>query len=136
VGTHGAHEKSFSAAGLQRPSGYIYQHERDYWGIGGKVIALVVGAEAELHPLELADALAGLLFIDFLRDDVGHTRGLDLSGADEEAMNSLIGTLTPKQLRKRMRGEMIEPPPAEYGEEEETEKEAPAEEEPSEEAEE
>ena len=47
----------------------VYQGDRDYWAVGARATALVVGAEARVHPLELADALAGFVFIDFLRAD-------------------------------------------------------------------
>jgi hypothetical protein len=74
-------------------------------------VAGVVGAEVEFHPVKLADAITGFFFIDFLREDLGHTRGLDLATNEREAMEDLLGTLSPAELRSRMEGRMIAPPP-------------------------
>ena len=74
-------------------------------------VAGVVGAGVEFHPVELADAITGIFFIDFLRHDFGHTRGLDLAISEREAMEDLIGTLSPQEMRARMEGRIIAPPP-------------------------
>ena len=109
VGTHGAKSTSFSMVGMSRPSDYEHQRFRDYWGIGARAIALIVGVEVEFHPVELADALSGVFFVDFLRDDIGRTRRLHLTAADIEAMEDLMGTLSHDELRARMRGRAIPP---------------------------
>ncbi len=109
VGTRGARNVAVSAVGFNHPSDFVYQRSRDYWSVGVRMIALAFGGALEIHPVEAVDAVAGLLFIDFLRDDIGSTHGLKLSRADVEAMEELINTLSPKELRARMRGELIEP---------------------------
>ena len=108
-GTCGARNASHSVAGLNRPSGFAYQHHRDYWSVGARAIVLIVGAQIEIHPVEAADALTGLFFVDFLRDDIGSTRGLDLTAADIEAMQALLRTLTAEERRARMRGRHVAP---------------------------
>ena len=110
-GTGGIRSSAFSIAGLSRPSDLEYQRYRDYWGIGARAIAGVAGAEVEFHPLKLADAITGFFFIDFLREDIGHTRGLDLATNEFEAMEDLIGTLSPEEMRARLNERMIAPPP-------------------------
>ncbi len=113
VGTRGARNVAICASGLNRPSDYLYQHHRDYWSAGARAIVLLVGARLEVHPVEAADALAGLFFVDFLRDDIGSTRSLSLSAADREAMEELVGTLSDAELRARMRGRAVPPGPGE-----------------------
>jgi hypothetical protein len=110
-GTGGIRSSSFSVVGLSRPSDLAYQRYRDYWGVGVRAVVLIVGAEVEFHPVELADAITGFFFIDFLRHDLGHTRGLDIATNEREAMEDLIGTLSPQEMRARMEGRMIAPPP-------------------------
>ena len=104
AGTLGARNSNYSVVGFNRPSDLVYQRHRDYWGIGGRATALLVGAEVEFHPVELADAIAGIFFIDFLRDDIGRTRSLELKRNELDAMEDLLGTLTPAELRMRLRG--------------------------------
>ena len=111
-GTGGIRSSAFSVAGLSRPSDLEYQRYRDYWGIGARAVAGVVGAEVEFHPLKLIDAITGIFFIDFLREDLGHTRGLDITTNEFEAMEDLISTLSPQEMRARMEGRMIAPPPS------------------------
>jgi hypothetical protein len=111
LGTHGARNTKFAAFGMNRPSDFSYQRYRDYWSIGGQAIVGAVGARLELHPVELVDLVAGILFADPLRDDIGTTRGLELTSADREAMDDLLRTLTPAERRARMRGRRIAPVP-------------------------
>lgn len=112
AGTGGAASRSYSVVGMSRPTDYVYQRYRDYWGVGGRVIAGIVGAEAELHPVEVVDALCGFFFIDFLRDDLGRTRSLDLSDPDLEAMEDLLNSMTSAEIRERLRGRTIRSVPA------------------------
>ncbi len=109
VGTCGARNVSHSEAGLNRPSGFAYQRHRDYWSVGMRAIILIVGAHVEIHPVEAADAVTGVFFVDFLRDDIGSTQGLELTAADIEAMEALLCTLTPEERRARMRGRHVAP---------------------------
>jgi hypothetical protein len=89
VGTSGAHGAADSFAGLHKPSDALYQGFRDYWGIGASATAGVIGAELELHPLQLADFFAGWIGFDFLRDDFAHTRGLKLDWVDQQRIAEL-----------------------------------------------
>jgi hypothetical protein len=55
------------------PTDPRHQDSGDYWGIGLSVYC-IAGMSLELHPTEVADLFAGLLFVDFMWDDIGHTR--------------------------------------------------------------
>lgn len=107
-GTAGVSNASFSTTGINRPSDPAYQKHRDYWGIGTRVIAVIVGVGVEFHPVELADFAAGFVFVDFLRDDIGRTRPLKLTRPEKEAIEDLLHTLSDAQLRARMRGQPLE----------------------------
>ena len=112
AGTGGLAGHRFSVAGLNAPSDFVYQRHRDYWGIGARVILLLVGVEVEVHPVELADAVSGFFLADFLQDDIGTTRSLRLSAAEIQAMTDLLDTLSPAQLRlnRRLRAAPLSPP--------------------------
>ena len=110
VGTRGAATRSYSLVTMSRPTDYVYQRYRDYWGIGARATVLAVGAEVELHPVEFADALCGFFFVDFLRDDLGRTRGLKLNDADLEAVEELLNSLSAEELRRGLRGRAVQAP--------------------------
>jgi hypothetical protein len=74
MGTRGAREIDIEHEGLDEPSDPIYQQHLDYWGIGAAAYAFFMGAEFEVHPVEIADLVCGILFIDFMWDDIGHRR--------------------------------------------------------------
>lgn len=80
LGSSGVHGTGDSFAGIHRPSNALYQEFRDYWGIGASATAIFLGAEWEVHPVQLADFVAGFFGVDFLNDDFGHTRGLQYRG--------------------------------------------------------
>ena len=109
AGTRGAEMRGYGVAGINRPSDFTYQQHRDYWGIGVRAVAGIVGASIEIHPLELGDALAGFFFIDFLCDDFGESTKLKLKSVEVEAMQDLINSMRPEEIRARMRGRMIPP---------------------------
>ena len=111
IGTGGIGDRSFTITGVSHPTDIEYQRYRDYWGIGARVIAGVVGAEFEIHPIEIAHAVTGFFFIDFLHDDLFRTRALDLNRAERTAMENLIDTLTPTEMRARISGRLIAPAP-------------------------
>lgn len=118
AGTRGGREVDFGVAGLNSPLDLPYQRYRDYWGVGGRVVAVLVGAGAEVHPIELVDAILGFVFVDFLRDDVGRTRSLRLTPADREAMEDLLGTLSAGEIRagiKQARSPGPQPPGQQAG---------------------
>jgi hypothetical protein len=102
AGTGNVTITSFALNGANRPTELAFQRNFDYYGIGCRFVALLVGAEFELHPLELADALGGFLLIDFLHDDPGQTVSPRLLDADRAAMDSLIQTLSEKELNKNL----------------------------------
>lgn len=122
TGTAGALSSSFSLAGMNHPYARAFQRNYDYYAIGGRVIALAVGAGVEFHPIEFLDALGGFLLIDFLRDDIGQTRSLNLSLDDQAAMEGLINTVEPEELKRNLQviqalntepaGTPLEPQPA------------------------
>jgi hypothetical protein len=99
IGTSGAKGASSSTVGLHRPGDPVYQQLRDYWAIGASATAGLVGLEAELHPLQIVDFLAGWFAIDLLRDDFAHTRALKLRAVDRELIAELWRT---KGSRSRM----------------------------------
>lgn len=113
AGTAGARNASFHQVGLNRPSDYIYQHQRDYWAVGARVIAGAAGARVDVHPVEIFDAMTGFFFLDPLRDDIGSTVWLNLTAADLAAMRDLVETMSEEELRTRMRGRPIPSPPQE-----------------------
>ena len=47
----------------------LYTGERDFWQIGG-ALGLGVEAEVYIHPVEIADFVAGVFFIDLKGDDI------------------------------------------------------------------
>ena len=47
----------------------FYQGKRDYWQIGG-ALGLLVEAEVYIHPVEIADFVAGFFFLDIRQDDL------------------------------------------------------------------
>ena len=103
-GTDGVKARTFSVTGMSHPTDPAYQFCRDYWAVGGRVTAAVATVGAEIHPVELADALAGFFFVDFLNDDIGHTRGMKLTSADFDAARDLFNTLKGSETRAALRG--------------------------------
>jgi hypothetical protein len=86
MGTTGTRSSSDSAKGLHRPSAPLYQELRDYWAIGASGTAAIFGVEVDFHPLQLADFLAGIVGVDFLNDDLAHTRSLKLDAVDNRLL--------------------------------------------------
>ena len=76
-------------AGLHRPTDALYQELDDYWGVGGSFTFVALGFTSELHPMQLADFLAGIAGFDLLNDDFARTRGLALSGSDKNFLLQL-----------------------------------------------
>jgi hypothetical protein len=66
--TFGKVNLPYATDGIKQPNEPPYQRSTDYYGIGGKIQAGIVGVNVELHPMQLFDAVAGLLFIDPLND--------------------------------------------------------------------
>ena len=72
----GGYANTFQTIAFHKPSHPLYQEYRDYWAVGGKLGFIWVGAEVEIHPVEVVDFLAGLFCIDLLNDDLGLSRRL------------------------------------------------------------
>ncbi len=89
IGTSGLRAASDDTFGLQRPTDELYQEMRDYWAVGASATVLFVGAELDFHPLQLADFLAGFVGLDFLNDDFGRTRGLELDPVESNLLAEL-----------------------------------------------
>ncbi len=92
-----------TALPLHLPSEELYQVYRDYWGIGAKVGAGIVGVEFEFHILELADFLGGWFLADFLNDDLATTRRLRFNRNQQETYEKLIrmiGELSPEGMQE------------------------------------
>ena len=125
VGTSGARAATGSAVGLHRPNDSLYQSFRDYWAVGGSVTAVIIGGEAELHPVQLVDFLAGWVGLDLLRDDFRHTRSLRLDGVDRQLMAELWNVKQSPELltayhEAKQRGELAHGPAPQEGAEEAT----------------
>lgn len=89
AGTSGVRAGSWSEAGLHNPSSTIYQDYKDYWAVGGSVTALFVGADADVHLIQVYDFLVGWLLFDPLNDDFASTTGVALSTRERQLMRSL-----------------------------------------------
>ncbi len=96
VGTSGTHGSVTNAAGAHRPGDPLYEDLRDYWALGASATAGIVGAEADFHPLQLADFLAGIFGVDFLNDDLAYTRSLELDAVESKLVAELrrVGSST------------------------------------------
>jgi hypothetical protein len=77
VGTSGVIGVADSVAGVHRPQAPLYQEFKDYWEIGVRGMFGFLGADVDVHPVQIADFLAGFAFVDFLNDDFALTRGLE-----------------------------------------------------------
>ncbi|MCW7473647.1 hypothetical protein CH354_01895 [Leptospira levettii] len=75
VGTGGLAYNA-DALWFHKPSEAIYQTYRDYWGLGAHFGLIYFGAEAEYHPLEIYDFLAGIILYDPMNDDFATSRRL------------------------------------------------------------
>lgn len=60
-------------SGAHSPFDPLYQGVRDYWAVGGAVHALLIGVSVDVHPLEIADFVAGVFTYDWLGDDLATT---------------------------------------------------------------
>lgn len=88
-GTSGIYSWSETVAGLQQPTDPLYQELRDYWALGAALTVVFLGLDLDVHPLQAADFVAGLVTVDFLRDDFATTRGLRLTRHERELLRDL-----------------------------------------------
>ena len=89
AGTSGIYSMGDGEAGVLGPMAELYQVYRDYWAIGFQATAVVVGVDIDIHPVEIADWLAGHFPIDFLRDDLAETDTIWMKNADRNLLWSL-----------------------------------------------
>lgn len=73
-GTNSGLVASGRHAGAHEPGDPYYRELRDYWELGASAQLLIVGLEADLHPVEFWDLLAGLAGFDPGADDLASTR--------------------------------------------------------------
>ena len=89
LGTSGLVTGAGHTAGLFRPTDPLYHQLLDYWAIGGGGTAGIVGADWDLHPVQLVDFLAGFVGIDFLNDDLARTRRLDFDAVESTLLDEI-----------------------------------------------
>lgn len=93
-----------TARGLvfHRPSHPLYQEYRDYWALGTKFGFVFIGAEFELHPVEIFDFLAGIILFDPMNDDLATTRRLRFDDYQSDLMKEILkmrGKMEPEDLK-------------------------------------
>lgn len=81
---------SFSTDGLKQPGNPPYDFSTDYYGIGAHVMAGLVAANVEFHPVQLLDVVAGLFFFDPMNDNWGLNEKIQLSEEELEAARNLF----------------------------------------------
>ncbi len=89
VNTGGLNSYSYGGVGLKKPSSLPFQRDKDYWAVGAEAQAGLISANVKVHPFQLWDWFAGLLFIDTLNDNIGSTRGLHFEDDVIEAVKLL-----------------------------------------------
>lgn len=73
AGTLGVEGVEYKLRGWNTPDNPVYTEQgMDYWALGGKVVVGVLAASIDVHPTEMADALLGFVFVDFMEDDIGN----------------------------------------------------------------
>ncbi len=91
IGTAGI--KSASKKGkFHLPSQPLYQYNRDYWAIGGK-LGYFLGIEFEFHPVEFFDFITGLFLFDPLDDDMATTSRIILEEQQNDLLNKFLKNL-------------------------------------------
>jgi hypothetical protein len=72
-GTLGLEADEYELRGWTCPSDPVFaERGMDYWAIGAKAIVGVVAAQVDIHPVEIVDAVLGIVFIDIMQDDIGN----------------------------------------------------------------
>jgi len=87
--TAGVYSCTYHNSGIKSPDQYIYQRARDFWALGAQAQVIAYALRFEFHPVEIFDLFAGFAFFDPLHDDIGVTKGIDLSSSEREAMAQL-----------------------------------------------
>lgn len=68
--------------GMHSPLDPLYQDWRDYWAVGAGAHLVFLGVSVDVHPLQLADFVAGLVGLDWLDDDMARTRATPSLGRE------------------------------------------------------
>lgn len=87
---YGGARVPFITDGLKQPGAPPYALSTDYYGIGGHVMAGLLALHLEFHPVQLVDAVAGLLFIDPMNDGYIVNRPIRLSPEEKDAARRLF----------------------------------------------
>ncbi len=82
MGTTGVLAGSGNTLGLHRPGNPLYHQLLDYWAVGASATVVFLGADLDVHPIQLVDLFAGFVGIDFLNDDLARTRRVDLDAVE------------------------------------------------------
>lgn len=80
---------SFATDGLKQPGNPPYDFSTDYYGVGAHVMAGLLAVNVEFHPVQLIDAVAGLLFLDPMNDNWGMNERIRLTEEELEAARNL-----------------------------------------------
>ena len=83
--TGGSYGIATSQAGIKSPTDSTYQRARDFWAVGAQAEAVSVAATVQLHTMEIFDFLAGFVFYDPLKDDLGSTRPIHIQITENES---------------------------------------------------
>jgi hypothetical protein len=89
AGTSGVRAGTWSESGLHNPTSPLYGEYKDYWAVGGAATIVFVGADADIHPIQIWDFLVGFLLFDPLNDDFASTTGVQLTTRERQLMRSL-----------------------------------------------
>jgi hypothetical protein len=87
--------------GMHRPTDTVYQTFRDYWAVGFDFTYIAFGFDFDVHPVQLGDWIVGFAGVDFLHDDFAGTRGLELSGQDEQLIRRIYSILSSPETLAR-----------------------------------
>jgi len=71
LGIESDHDSELERLGMLFPGDEPFeQGEMDYWAIGAHAGLLVTAVQVDIHPIEVLDAVFGLIFIDIMGDDL------------------------------------------------------------------
>lgn len=80
---------SFATDGLKQPGNPPYDFATDYYGVGAHIMAGLLAANIEFHPVQLVDAVAGLLFMDPMNDNWLINERIELTEEELDAARNL-----------------------------------------------
>jgi hypothetical protein len=77
-------------AGMYYPTDAYYQSFADFWEAGFSATFGAFGFDMDLHPVQVADALAGFAMVDFLSDDWATSRALNIGRRESELVRQVL----------------------------------------------